>query len=567
MLLMITTVAWGTIVESKYNAEMAKIVVYDSTWFSIMLIGLWINIFSAALSRFPWKIHQLGFVTTHAGMLTLLVGGMITGKYGIDGTLAVTEGQAEDKVALSRLVIGVAPEGSANYQTVEVKRVLTEERDFSGLNQVFKHLLTVSSYIPFAEFSSTYESNAQSANVGLQFNLKSQFFNVSEFLHSSLNPRKQMGPATLELVTGDTSRMPDRKPSKQESKPAVKKPVTTSSVDIMDMKSGKVLQTVSVGKLSQGVRVGNVLVKVKTVFRNASVSANKLVDSPEPGNNPALELSVIEDGVEHREVLFARFPDFSMSKNPDRKLKFAYKAAGTDPAEAPPTGGEGGSNLVRFTVDPKNPEQALVELFKEGKPVLHQLARAGEVVQTPWMGMQLTIGSIVPGAEPKDSVKAIEAPQRENLPTGAMQIKLAGSDEQVWLPEGEVRTIQSSGRSYSVYFGRKIHRLPFRIELEKFSKKDYPGTETAMSFESDIKVTGDTATRTISMNEPMYRDGFTVYQSSYQINPNGPATSIFSINRDPGRPLTYLGSLILCLGIVTFVLMRSSYYRRWKGAP
>jgi cytochrome c biogenesis protein ResB len=107
--------------------------------------------------------------------------------------------------------------------------------------------------------------------------------------------------------------------------------------------------------------------------------------------------------------------------------------------------------------------------------------------------------------------------------------------------------------------------LPFAIHLQKFSKVDYPGTETAMSFESDITVNSEANPIKISMNEPLQRAGFTIYQASYILGPNQDPVSIFSVNRDPGRILKYFGSLILCLGIIVFTLMRSNFYRQWKA--
>lgn len=45
MLIVLIIVAYGTIVESKYNAEYASLVVYKSVGFSVLLVLLWLNIF------------------------------------------------------------------------------------------------------------------------------------------------------------------------------------------------------------------------------------------------------------------------------------------------------------------------------------------------------------------------------------------------------------------------------------------------------------------------------------------------------------------------------------------
>ncbi|MEK6580525.1 MAG: cytochrome c biogenesis protein ResB, partial [Bdellovibrionota bacterium] len=113
---------------------------------------------------------------------------------------------------------------------------------------------------------------------------------------------------------------------------------------------------------------------------------------------------------------------------------------------------------------------------------------------------------------------------------------------------------------HMVYYGPDSIQLPFHLQLEQFTKVDYPGTETAMSYQSQVKVNGQGENITIAMNEPLHRSGFTLYQSSYVLEPGQPPMSIFSVNRDPGRWVKYVGSIILVLGIAIFALMRSHWY-------
>jgi len=37
--------------------------------------------------RYPWKRHQTGFVITHAGIITLLIGAMIDACNGVEGNV------------------------------------------------------------------------------------------------------------------------------------------------------------------------------------------------------------------------------------------------------------------------------------------------------------------------------------------------------------------------------------------------------------------------------------------------------------------------------------------------
>lgn len=85
--------AAGTYYESKYGAEVAGLLVYKSWWFSAWMVLLVVNLFCAAAIRYPWKPYQTGFVITHAGIIVLLLGGLIDRQWGVEGYLSLTRGR------------------------------------------------------------------------------------------------------------------------------------------------------------------------------------------------------------------------------------------------------------------------------------------------------------------------------------------------------------------------------------------------------------------------------------------------------------------------------------------
>ncbi|MEQ1876126.1 MAG: cytochrome c biogenesis protein ResB [Bdellovibrionia bacterium] len=564
LLIVAATVAWGTIIESRYNADLARRMVYQSDWFTVLLALLWLNIFCATVSRIPFKLHHLGFVITHIGLLTLLAGGMITSTWGIDGVLRVQQGNSENSVSLPQLVVGVAPLGSRNFQYHDVAQVMSQKsaEQLGNLNETFGHLFKIERYFPFTEIKTGFQEGGGNNDIALSFILRSQFFNVSEFLHSKLNPRMQMGPATLEL-TLDSEKTAPLKPVK----------ATRSSeeptLQILDTKSAMVKASITLKELQSKKRILHEGAEISLVrsLKFATVG-QKGLEEGEPGSpNPALELQIKRGDKTIREVLFARFPDFSMNKGPASDIKFVYKVASGDSvpdaqnsAETPPSGQ---GNVIRFRVPASDQNQVQVELYKDGSSVKKQIVQPGGFVETPWMGMKVFVGSLMRGAQTVQDVKAIDPIPMEALPLGAIEIKSVDDESKFWIPEGESRTLSRQGREYEVYFGRKVLRLPFSLQLVEFTKKDYPGTETAMSYESDVLLPGETVPQKISMNEPLVKDGFTLYQSSYELAPGQPPVSIFSVNRDPGRLIKYWGALILCVGIIIFTVMRSSRYRQW----
>jgi hypothetical protein len=69
--------AAGTIYESEFSAEVARAYIYEAWWFNIWLLILCVNLASVAISRRPWKRRHIGFLLTHFGIITLLVGAVV----------------------------------------------------------------------------------------------------------------------------------------------------------------------------------------------------------------------------------------------------------------------------------------------------------------------------------------------------------------------------------------------------------------------------------------------------------------------------------------------------------
>lgn len=620
MLALILAVAAGTVLESMHNAEYAKLALYDSTWFNALLGLLALNVFCSMLSRYPWKVHQVGFVITHIGILVLLVGSWVTKIYGVDGSLQVAEGQSQSSVILPRLMVGYQFEGSPTLNSVVFDKTLFEKDrgDLKFINNQIGHVVEVEQFVPFAEIEKGYSGGEGNGTgtadgpIGISFGLKSAFFDVKDWLHTVDNPEFQMGPATLRIVVDEKS-SDSQPPALREvaevaevaqaaekplkKKPLAKKPPTKKvqeQVLIYDQKTNQVVREVRLQELRGGVSINGIKIQLSKSYQRALVADNKIVESEDPTSppNPALELTVEKGSEKLREVLYARFPQFSLNKDGAFGLRFEFvaqasaasaasaasdasegMAKGDLPAGHPPIGesaesdGMGapaivpGKNIIEFHVNRQQPDQVRVELWKSGEKVGEKIMKEGESFQTPWMGMQIFLGSINFGSEMRVEVKAIRPEAGKNLPPSAVFVKPLGQPEGFWMTQGDVKNITVAGRNAYLVFSNETVKLPFEIALDKFTKKDYPGTETPYSYESLVTHSRTQEQTLISMNEPLKSDGFTFYQASYSLNPGQPPVSILSVNRDPGRWVKYLGSLIMSIGIVIFTLMRSRFYK------
>lgn len=93
-------IAWGTIVESKYDAEAAKKTVYDTPMMLIGMAMLATSLIAVMVDRWPWKKKHIPFILAHIGILILLFGSVLTMKYGLDGSMTVDIGGQSGSVVL-----------------------------------------------------------------------------------------------------------------------------------------------------------------------------------------------------------------------------------------------------------------------------------------------------------------------------------------------------------------------------------------------------------------------------------------------------------------------------------
>ena len=101
--------AAATFLENGEGSEYVQWYVYNNPWFMALLGLLALNILAAMIARFPWRWRHCGFLLAHAGVLVLLAGAMRTFTAGVDGQLALEEGQSGDTLVMadrSQLTLG-----------------------------------------------------------------------------------------------------------------------------------------------------------------------------------------------------------------------------------------------------------------------------------------------------------------------------------------------------------------------------------------------------------------------------------------------------------------------------
>lgn len=134
---------------------------------------------------------------------------------------------------------------------------------------------------------------------------------------------------------------------------------------------------------------------------------------------------------------------------------------------------------------------------------------------------------------------------------GAMVTHFVGREGIMHIREGE-----SSNKIYS-NDGQVVGELPFTVTLKDFRLVRYPGSGSPSSFESDVVIEG--VPQKIYMNNIVYKDGYRLYQASYDHDEKG---TVLSVNQDAlGTVITYIGYLLLVLGLLLSLVHRNSHFR------
>ncbi len=218
-----------------------------------------------------------------------------------------------------------------------------------------------------------------------------------------------------------------------------------------------------------------------------------------------------------------------------------------------------GNELIFKTIN----DELHFEVYSQGetKPNTKGVWKRGDVIQTGWMDFKVRVLNFYPHAEEKLTFKAQQYPSAQT--TSALKIKY--QDKIYDVGHNRPLKIFEADRVHVLSYGSIRYDIGFDMKVTDFRVGRYEGTQRAASYESTVEVIGEAQPIIISMNEPMKKAGLTFYQSSFQEDEQGrPTHSVFSVNKDPGRFLKYLGSLLIFLGIFMLFYFKDIYSDKYR---
>jgi len=191
-------------------------------------------------------------------------------------------------------------------------------------------------------------------------------------------------------------------------------------------------------------------------------------------------------------------------------------------------------------------------------------------VMYDFFNIKLTPITIMPHAKKILASKKIEGGKNiQNFLKSAIKAKLYfdGKSKDIVLfgygdsRHGDLTKVEVSGVKFVIEWGAKELPLPFRVKLNKFELKKYPGSNSPASYASYVTVLDKDKNfdYKIYMNHVLDYKGYRLFQSSYDMDEKG---TVLSVNHDPGKLPTYIGYLLLSMGLILNFLNPKSRFRK-----
>lgn len=126
---------------------------------------------------------------------------------------------------------------------------------------------------------------------------------------------------------------------------------------------------------------------------------------------------------------------------------------------------------------------------------------------------------------------------------------------------GEPTTIKLGELEIEASYGSIERQLPFAIELNDFQLERYPGSMSPASYASEVTVhdpsQGVKMPFRIYMNHVLDYSGHRFFQSSFDQDEGG---TVLSVNHDPGTLITYIGYLMLAIGMFAVLIVKNGRF-------
>ena len=206
--------AWGTVVESYYSdSYRAQELVYRSVYSYTLFFLLVTSLVAVIVDRYPWKKKHVGFISAHVGIIILILGFVVTGFWGVDGSMAFERGATKNHITASDRDIVVY----SGMSSGGVRKIYEEETHYLKFPPTASHPhriplggggeLVIDGFRPYTwPTSKVVVSSSSMDRPALRFQISNDQFSESQWLVLGRQSQKSeiLGKAQLVLAPKGT---------------------------------------------------------------------------------------------------------------------------------------------------------------------------------------------------------------------------------------------------------------------------------------------------------------------------------------------------------------------------
>ena len=560
--------AAATLIESRFDSTVAQHYVYRSPWFLGWLVLLCVNLFAVTVTRIPWKPRHLGFVITHYGIILLLTGAMIGRIAGFEGFVHLRLGEPpEEQVTLSQTALFLEDPFRKEIFRVSFPAELWRPRPDHPRRLSIPGTdlrLVVDDFSPDLALAQEIVPSADpSSGPGVTLLLQSRMVGQKTLLALlEKEPAHQtqdfFGLAKVHWLSEPPASSPGR---------------TVHEAQVIFARSPEQPITHAVEGVPSRYRFFLVpdeqsrqmlLVAISPSGQKSSWEVASHLDKPIdlPGGAQAL--------------LSGYWPDFAMRdgkpatlsdrpENPAVLVQLSWKE-GSSAAS--------GLSLWKAAKDERIGYQAF---NRRGEISAQGNAAPGQNFSLGWADWEASVLRYEPHASIQSVLRKREpgAPFTMAIGSGVRgwveDPKSKAESPPLWILSGLTQTFAVEGIPVRVAYGLESRPLPFRISLEKFAVPREEGSDAPVDFQATVRFedpkTGVVRVETAHMNSPaIFPGGFwrSALGRNYKFsqaswNPQDLQETTLQVLYDPGWPCKWVGSLLICGGILLMFLHRGSH--------
>ncbi|HEY5778744.1 MAG TPA: hypothetical protein VIT00_08400 [Terrimicrobiaceae bacterium] len=544
--------AIATFAESNFNTKIAQTYIYKAPWFQIWLAVLCVNLFAVTLTRWPWQKRHIGFVVTHYGIITLLIGAMIGMQTGFEGNVTLRKDTPPvNRITTSRSIIQLqSPADSALYlMRFDAEATRPSARRPRSFPVPGTDLKVVADDFSPNLIREQRLVASESPNAGQSVLLK---------LSSSMAGQAVDVPLSLDrgqAVDRDffgLARISFRHALSQPS------PAVAHETQMVFAHYAPISQS---QEPPSGVTV-----------RLSEDGSKVTIISPEGTGATYLRSEIMNQPVAEAGAWVSvenYWPDFVMNNGQP-----------TSKSDSP----NNPAALVRISkhAETKDAKPAL-ELATAGDGIVYQLRRGEHVIASGsakpgdsfalgWADWQAEVIQSLQNAELVTEVKAGPPLQRseQGLPGFRAHLESSsgnrGADR--WIESGQITALTDGNHVVRIGYGLEAKSVPFSLRLVNFEVPRDEGTDTPSNFLATIEfrdpTTGATKIGVARMNHPASYPGTLLASltginykfSQAEWNPRDLGETTLQVLYDPGWLLKWIGSLAICVGIAIMFYWR-----------